>query len=175
MISSKICLVGAFAVGKTSLIKQFVESIFDEKYHTTIGVKIDKKMVSLEENEVQLIIWDIEGVDIFTDLKPSYLRGADGLLFVIDGTRPQTVEAVDAICQMVDKHIPGSQKLLLINKCDLREEWSLDKNQIDHLDFDKERIFETSAKSGENVERAFRTLAYEILNSKHKSVSKDSK
>lgn len=173
MISSKICLVGAFAVGKTSLIKQFVESIFDEKYHTTIGVKIDKKIISLEQSEVQLIIWDIEGVDTFTELKPSYLRGADGVLFVVDGTRPQTVEAVDAICQVVDKNIPGTQKLLLINKCDQREEWSVDKNQIDHLDFDEEKIFETSAKSGENVERVFRTLAYAILNAKHLPLSKD--
>ena len=160
-------------MGKTSLIKQFVESIFDEKYHTTIGVKIDKKIVSLDSVEVQLMIWDIEGVDVFTELKPSYLRGADGIVFVIDGTRPQTVEAVDAICQLVDKHIPESQKLLLINKSDLRKEWSVDQNQIDHLDFDQDKIFETSAKSGENVERAFRTLAFEIVSAKQQSIPKD--
>lgn len=165
MISKKVCMVGAFAVGKTSLVKQFVESIFDEKYHTTIGVKIDKKNIEIGENEIQLMIWDIEGVDIFTDLKPSYLRGASGVLLVVDGTRPKTLATAVEIKKLVDSHLKDTHCCLLLNKCDLVEQWKIDKNQIKELAIPSQNTFETSAKNGENVEVAFRTLAEKLLQS----------
>ena len=158
-------MVGAFAVGKTSLVKQFVESIFDEKYHTTIGVKIDKKLTKLGEQDIQLIIWDIEGVDIFTDLKPSYLRGASGIVLVVDGTRPKTIETALEVKKVVNTHVKDCHYCLLINKCDLVEQWKINKNEIKELEIPSQYTFETSAKTGVNVEKAFNSLAEKLIES----------
>ena len=160
MISKKICMVGAFAVGKTSLVRQFVESIFSEKYHTTIGVKIDKRQVEVKGEKVQLMLWDIEGVDIFTDLKPSYLRGASGIIIVIDGTRPNTIEVAKQIKNLVNQHLNQPKLLLLANKSDLRDNWQIQIDHLNALGFESTDIFATSAKNGENVEEAFQRLAY---------------
>lgn len=75
----KICLVGAFATGKTSLVSRFVKSIYSDIYHSTVGVKIDKKVVKLKQQEVSLILWDIHGEDEFQRVQMSYLRGASGI------------------------------------------------------------------------------------------------
>ena len=74
----KICMVGACGVGKTSLVRRFVESIFDESYQTTIGVKIDKKLLELDGREVTLVIWDLAGEDEFAQVREAHLRGAAG-------------------------------------------------------------------------------------------------
>ena len=87
MIQKKICLLGGFGVGKTSLVSRFVHSIFSDKYLTTVGVKIDKKRVDLGSQQVDLVIWDIYGEDDFQKVRMSYLRGASGYLLVADGTR----------------------------------------------------------------------------------------
>ena len=63
MLQKKICLLGAFSVGKTSLIQRFVSSLFDDKYLTTVGVKIDKKIVTVDQQEIMLMIWDLAGED----------------------------------------------------------------------------------------------------------------
>ena len=86
-LKKKICLIGAFAVGKTSLVRRFVHSIFSEKYHTTVGVMIDKKQVNVNGLPVDLIIWDLHGEDDFQSVRMSYLRGASGCFYVADGTR----------------------------------------------------------------------------------------
>ena len=87
MIQKKICMIGASGVGKTSLIAKFVHSMFSDKYLTTVGVKIDKKTVSVDGAEVMLMIWDLAGDDDFQRLQISYLRGTSGYLLVADGTR----------------------------------------------------------------------------------------
>ena len=91
MIEKKICMLGSFAVGKTSLVTRFVTSIFSDRYLTTIGVKIDKKIVSLAGRDITLIVWDIHGDDEFQRIRTSYLRGASGYLLVVDGTRRDTL------------------------------------------------------------------------------------
>src|SRR5215210_9350570 len=99
MIQKKICMLGTFAVGKTSLVQRFVESIYSDKYHTTVGVKIDKKLVKSGEQEVNLLLWDIQGEDGVQKLRSSYLRGAAGYILVIDGTRRATLDTACAIQQ----------------------------------------------------------------------------
>ena len=92
MIKKKICLVGAFAVGKTSLVQRYVHSIFSEKYHTTVGVKVDRKRVVVDEIPTELIIWDLHGEDAFQSVRMHYLRGASGCIYVADGTRAVTLD-----------------------------------------------------------------------------------
>jgi GTPase SAR1 family protein len=81
-VSRKIGLVGDFGVGKTSLIRQFVERQFDDRYLSSVGVKISRKFVELPtqsgqpEHDLQLVIWDIEGQTRFKAIAPSYLQGA---------------------------------------------------------------------------------------------------
>lgn len=74
MIKKKVCMLGAFAVGKTSLVERFVKSIFSEKYVTTVGVKIDKKSMQFDNEQIELLLWDIHGEDEFQKVRPSYLR-----------------------------------------------------------------------------------------------------
>jgi small GTP-binding protein len=160
MINKKICMVGAFAVGKTSLVKRFVEGIFDEKYHTTIGVKIDKKLIekSSDRETIQLMIWDIEGVDEFTNLKPTYLRGASGIILVVDGTRQATLEPAEQILSLVKENLGEVPILLLINKSDLRPNWQFCWEDTLSLGIEQKYIFTTSARNDENVELAFEQL-----------------
>src|SRR5271169_437320 len=99
MIQKKICMLGSFAVGKTSLVRRFVESIYSETYQTTVGVKIDKKVVALDRVEITLVLWDLYGEDDFQKMRWSYLRGAAGYLLVADGTRRATLERAVALEQ----------------------------------------------------------------------------
>ena len=92
MISKKICMVGDFSVGKTSLIRRFVDRQFSDKYLSTVGVKISRKAVELEGGEgdkktIQLLIWDIEGQTKFKAIAPSYLQGSKGVIIVADVSR----------------------------------------------------------------------------------------
>jgi len=107
MIQKKICMVGTFAVGKTSLVRQFVDSVYSDKYHTTVGVKVDKKIVTVGEQEVTLVLWDIEGAETGYELRQSYLRGAAGYLLVADGTRPDTI----ANAEILQARAEGRHKL----------------------------------------------------------------
>ena len=92
MIQKKICMLGGFSVGKTSLVARFVHSIFSEKYLTTVGVKIDKKVVKVRDEDVNLMLWDIYGEDEFQKIRMSYLKGSSGYLLVVDVTRKSTLD-----------------------------------------------------------------------------------
>lgn len=163
MISKKVCMVGAFSVGKTSLVQRFVRSIFSEKYLTTLGVKIDKKVVTVDGNEVTLMLWDIYGEDEFQKLRISYLKGASGYLLVADGTRPDTLDAAVNIHERIKDTIGHLPFILLLNKSDLTEEWELKDEDIADLLEKNWTIQKTSAKTGAGVEEAFFTLARKMI------------
>ena len=76
MLQKKVCMVGAFATGKTSLVARFVKGIYSDKYQTTVGVKIDKKRVETSDETINMMLWDIHGEDEFQMVRMSYLRGA---------------------------------------------------------------------------------------------------
>ena len=163
MIQKKICLLGGFGVGKTSLVAQFVHSIFSEKYLTTIGVKIDKKSVVVDETQVELVIWDIYGHDDFQKLRSSYLRGASGYLFVADGTRRATLDTVDELRRLTDANAGGAPFVLAVNKADLRDQWQIEDGAIEERRRAGWHVVETSAKTGDMVEDAFANLARAML------------
>ena len=162
-IKKKICLIGAFAVGKTSLVQRHVYAMFSEKYHTTVGVKVDKKTLIVGGKQVDLIIWDLHGEDAFQTVQMSYLRGSAAHLYVVDGTRRSTLDTalnLRARAREVYGDIPA---VLALNKSDLQEEWEITDQDILRLSEESIVTVRTSAKTGQSVEAAFHTLAGMVL------------
>lgn len=158
MLQKKICLLGAFSVGKTSLIQRFVSSIFDDKYLTTVGVKIDKKIVTVDQQEIMLMIWDLAGEDDYNTLNKNHLRGAAGYILVIDGTRPKSLEVGLAVHDKVREALGDVPVVVALNKADLIDEWILDADELAKLE-EELPVLRTSAKTGDNVELLFSELA----------------
>jgi small GTP-binding protein len=163
MIQKKICMLGTFAVGKTSLVRRFIESIYSDKYHTTVGVKVDKKVVKVGSTEVSLLLWDVEGTESEHELRKSYLRGASGYLLVVDGTRQDTLYKALAIQTRTEETIGKVPFLLLFNKADLVEQWSISERETNALKEKGWDVITTSAKTGSGVEEAFQTLAKKMV------------
>lgn len=159
MIQKKVCMLGAFAVGKTSLVSRYVKSIFSEKYHTTVGVKIDKKLVDVAGHRVNLILWDLHGEDEFQKVRTSYLRGSSGYILVADGTRRATLDTALSLHHRAKETIGHVPFILLLNKADLKAEWEVEQPALDALTAQGWTLMETSAKAGEGVEQAFLHLA----------------
>jgi len=163
MIQKKICMVGAFAVGKTSLVTRFVKSIFSDKYLTTVGVKIDKKQLVVDGQDMNLILWDLAGEDEFMELQTSYLRGSAGYILVADGTRTSSLVKCFALQRRVEEAIGQIPFILVINKVDMRDQWEIDDTAIETPGEQGWTVIKTSAKTGEGVEELFQALARKIL------------
>jgi small GTP-binding protein len=159
MLQKKVCMLGSFSVGKSSLVRRFVSSMFDERYHTTIGVKVDKKVVSVGGEDVMLVLWDIYGEDAFQTLRMSYLRGMHGYLLVVDGTRRQTLDDALALNDRVVSEIGKVPAVLALNKFDLAEQWEIEPARETQLTAAGWTLQHTSAKTGDAVEKAFLQLA----------------
>jgi small GTP-binding protein len=158
-VQKKICMLGGFSVGKTSLVKRYVESVFSETYLTTVGVKIDKKTVELDDRIVHLILWDLAGEDEVSSLRMSYLRGSAGYVLVADGTRPKTLEMALSLRQRVEAEHGPLPFALLLNKHDLTEQWAIRDDELEDLRRRGCWVRTSSARTGENVEDAFTDLA----------------
>jgi len=165
MIKKKVIMLGSFAVGKTSLVQRYVNSIFSEKYQTTIGVKIDQKKVDVDGEDVNLLIWDIHGEDDYQKINPTYLVGTSGCFLVIDGTRKASMEVGIELISLATKIAPLAKIIILINKFDLKEEWDITDGDIEHLKEMGYEVFLTSAKENHSVDDAFSNLAIKMLNS----------
>ena len=167
MIKKKICLIGSFAVGKTSLVKRFVHNRFDDKYLTTIGVKISQKTLPPVQHptssrvvQYTFLVWDIAGMEKFDTIVMNYYRGASGALAVADLTRQETILQLQDICDRFRSVSPDARILILGNKQDIfqqyRETITLLKKIVSR--FSAEYLL-TSAKTGDGVEEAFLELA----------------
>jgi small GTP-binding protein len=156
-------MLGTFAVGKTCLVRRFVETIYSEKYHTTVGVKVDKKIVPAGAAEVTLLLWDIEGADSEHELRKSYLRGASDYLLVADGTRRDTLSKAVALQARAEETIGPVPFLMLLNKSDLADRWEVDQSEKAALVQKDWKLLNTSAKTGHGVEDAFLLLAQRMV------------
>ncbi len=167
MIQKKICMVGAFGVGKTSLVARFVHSIFSEKYQTTIGVKIDKKQLTVDGGEVTLMLWDLAGEDAVTQVRATQLRGASGYILVADGLRASTLESAIHLQARVVTALGDVPFVCVVNKADMRDGWEISDAQCEVLVERGWNLCFASAKTGDQVEEVFVELARRILKEAH--------
>jgi small GTP-binding protein len=166
MIQKKICMVGTFGVGKTSLVARYVNGRFSDKYQTTLGVKIDRKALSVDGEDVNLMLWDLAGEDALTQIKSAQIRGASGYILVADGCRANTLEGAIDIQSRVEAQLGKIPFTCVINKHDLRESWEVDEAALNRLSALGWTFLLTSAKSGEGVEELFQGLAERMVRGK---------
>jgi small GTP-binding protein len=159
-------MLGDFGVGKTSLVARFVHAVFSEKYVTTVGVKIDTKIIeaaSPEQPRLKLVLWDIAGKNALDSVKLSYLQGASGVVLVADGTRESTLRsALYLLMQARQETNDGLPAVLLVNKFDKLDDWEVTPSMLADLR-NSLPVFESSAMSGEGVEEGFKRLTQMLL------------
>jgi small GTP-binding protein len=161
-IQKKICLLGDFAVGKTSLIRRYVEGRFDDTYLTTVGVVVWRKPLIYPECTLNLLIWDLAGGRDFS--QSGYLIGLAGAMLVCDLTRPPTLATVRAYASQVRQVNPLASLILLANKCDLVEDRAIEDEQLNAVAQELNATLEvTSAKTGHQVAVAFKLLADALI------------
>ncbi|MBK9715151.1 MAG: GTP-binding protein [Kouleothrix sp.] len=167
-ISKKVCLLGDFAVGKTSLIRRFVYNRFDETYLTTIGVHVSRKALTVPRDErlidLALMIWDLAGENGFERVRQSYLRGAAGAVLVCDLTRADTLAGVIRSAEQVLSASPAARLVVAANKHDLANEQQLAPAQIEAVAGQIDApLYLTSARTGDEVEALFRHLGRQLV------------
>ncbi len=173
IISKKVCLVGDFGVGKTSLIRQFVDRQFSDQYLSTVGVKISRKAIDVLKpksqltQSLQLLIWDLEGNTKFKAITPSHLQGAAGVIIVGDVTRSETLDHLSGHIQSFLAINSQGAIVLALNKSDLIQEEDLDVLLKRHYGDQPNLlgIYPTSAKTGNNVNQIFEILSQKLVES----------
>ena len=157
IISRKVILTGAFGVGKTSIVKRFISNTFSEKYLTTIGVKIEKKSIWIDDREISMIVWDIAGEVTADKIPQSYYLGSSAIIYVFDIMRPLTYENLDTDLEYLERILPGCVRRIVGNKKDLatEEDLAIIEGRLEVDTF-------TSAKTGENIENLFQSIGLEL-------------
>ena len=156
----KVVLLGHFGVGKTSLLRRFVDEAFSEDYLVTVGVHVKKKELLIGDHQLTLIIWDIEGNTSIEKTRDSYLIGTHGFIYVFDITRPETYENINDELTFLEQHFPEVPICLVGNKADL---FTSEFTKSFFKDVPFENCHFTSAKSGNNVETMFSDIAKKML------------
>jgi small GTP-binding protein len=167
----KVCMVGDSGVGKTSLVRRYVLDFFDDRYIVTLGTKITKKRILVKENplgtpiEVTVTLWDIMGQESFRELlKESYFYGANGLLAVIDVTDAGTLVSMHRWIELAQGVAGKVPVHLVANKIDLKDKASVLPDDVGNFAREINATWGfTSAKTGENVEEAFRAVSTSIV------------
>jgi len=155
MLRKKVCVLGSVAGGKTSLVRRFVERAFSDRYNTTVGVRIDKKVTRCLGQEINLALWDFAGEDEFAWAQTSYLRDSHGFLLVVDGTRRTTFDAAARMRERLLAQVGPLPTVVVLNKQDVQDQWEVDAAAIAALTADGCHVVLSSAKLGQGVEEAF--------------------
>lgn len=158
MISKKIVITGHFGVGKTSLFNRFISNTFSDKYLTTIGVRVDKKAVMIDGQEVSLVIWDLAGEVSQEKVPRSYFLGASAVVYVFDLSRPATFSRLKDDLQYINTVLPDVIIRKVGNKKDL-----VSDDTLKSIHNQTQPDFFTSARTGENVEELFMGIAQEFI------------
>ncbi|MDE1820350.1 MAG: GTP-binding protein [Euryarchaeota archaeon] len=174
-VMAKLILLGDGAVGKTSLISQYVFSMFDPHYVETLGTNVTARVEKLETPkgplEVRLQIWDIIGQERFDSIYTAYYQEADGVLLVCDGTRSETLDSLSGWLRSAEEVLGNFPAVFVVNKSDLPATFTLEEVRqklrgMSSGAFGESPIFQTSAKTGDQVGDAFGSLARSIAQKK---------
>ena len=163
MIQKKVCMIGAFSVGKTSLVRRWVSGIYSERYLSTVGVKIDRRVTTLDSRDLTVLLWDLAGEDEFHSLRTSYLRGASGYVLVVDGTRPRTLDTALRLQRLAETALGPVPFTLALNKHDLVDQWRVEQAAIASIEAQGWSLVRCSAKTGETVGTLFSELAHRMI------------
>jgi len=168
-LSKKICLLGDFAVGKTSLMRRFLYHFFDDQYTSAIGVKVSRKSVAINVGtgvvELAMLVWDLAGSEAFDQMRASYLRDASGAVLVCDLTRPETLTNLSGYVDAMRQVSPDARFVVAANKLDLIGERRIGEAELQQF---ARRVpaacFLASAKTGEAVDTLFQELGRSLVN-----------
>jgi Ras-related protein Rab-1A/Rab family protein len=162
LMKVKVCFIGDAGVGKTSLIKRYVLDVFDDRYIATIGTKVTKKIVDVDgQVKVMMLVWDIMGQKGFRELlREAYFFGAHGAIAVCDLTNKETLEELRYWIKALTD-VAGDVPIVFAgNKVDLENDRVIKEQDLQELASKyKGKAYLTSAKTGQNVEAVFKTLA----------------
>ena len=162
----KICVLGDFSVGKTSLVRRYVLDEFSADYRATVGVKIYQHRSSIRigdrDVEVSQSIWDIEGSKFGEQLVASYIAGSSGALIVGDLTRDDVLPSVASHAETFLQHLPGRPVVFALNKADLAPPATRPDGEELVRQFGG-AVIQTSALTGEEVGAAFSAMLRRIL------------
>lgn len=167
-ILKKICVLGDFAVGKTSMIRRYVLDEFDDRYITTLGTKITKKDIKVDGRDLTFQIWDIVGNIKFNKIQGQYYQGSDGAFIVFDVTRRDTFDNVSKWADMFLEAAKKAHLIFIANKVDLESPFDYDSLMAEVAKKYNAPTFKTSAKTGANVEGVFMSLGKTVLAGKEK-------
>ncbi len=156
----KICILGEGSVGKTSLVKQFSQSVFESEYKSTIGVSIIKNDYFIDGDHVNFQLWDIAGQERWLNMRRVYYAGSQGAIVVYDVTNPASFHAIDKWVEEFKSYNPKSKYIIIGNKVDLGDQRQISTEKGQEKASLHDCIFiETSAKTSENVVPAFKQIA----------------
>ncbi|MEM8503211.1 MAG: Rab family GTPase [Cyanobacteria bacterium P01_D01_bin.1] len=158
MIETKVCVVGAFATGKTSLVARFLGGRYTQRYETTVGVRIARKQVETAQMQIDMVLWDIHGEDQFQQVQMSYLRGASAYILVVDGLRKASLVAALDLQKRVTQRIGDVPCVMVINKCDLQADWEVMEDDIAMLKAQNYDLIRTSTKTRVGIDSCFSKL-----------------
>jgi len=161
-------MLGDPGVGKTSLIRRFVHDEFSDKYLSTIGAKVSEKDLNLKKDHddvlFHLVIWDIAGQQSFTSVAPSMFKGAQGALVICDVTRKKTLDDLHNWIYNLTKTAGRVPFVILVNKWDLTDRKAFELVDVERVaEGHESACLCTSAKTGHNVESAFKKLGEFML------------
>ncbi|CAK9108217.1 unnamed protein product [Durusdinium trenchii] len=168
----KLLLLGDSAVGKSSLLMRFCESKFDANFVLTIGVDFKWKQVERQQRKLKIQVWDTAGQERFRTITPAYYRAAMGVVICYDITDKASFEHIDYWLQQLEQHgDEGVQRVLVGNKADLEENRKVSKEEGQQLAAQYNmKFFETSAKSGQDVDEAFLSIADDVVKQRYSDV-----
>lgn len=154
-VNKKIVILGNFGVGKTSLIRKFVTNEFSSDYKVTIGVHVLKKDVIINKKVISLLLWDLEGFNNLKKISKAYLSGSSGYIYIYDVMRPSSYENLEQDIDFLKTNFNTNNIKVVANKSDL-----LTEKEYQHIKSSSYKPdFFSSAKTGENVEAIFKSIA----------------
>ena len=163
----KILTLGESGVGKTCILRRFVENKFSKNHLATIGIDFKTKTISIKGYEVKLKIWDTAGQERFRNITNQYYKGADGIILVYDLTNKESMLKIKDWMEQIQQNTTSSEIALVLvaNKVDLNRVITNDESLSLSQQL-KIKSFETSALSGDGIDDIFQYLTMEIINKK---------